>query len=109
MMTSHVGVIRNSDRLRKPCARSRHRTGCRQHRVAQYGHDGAVGRDGRHGRGAESRGAHFRSDYPTESGCAAILAHRTVWLQWAAARDIAASPRARAAAVRTDHRLRVVA
>ena len=87
MMTSHVGVIRDGDRLAE-AARSfaalERDTGnialCNMATTALLVAASAWTR-------RESRGAHYRSDYPTERPA---LAHRTM-TTLAAARDIAAS------------------
>jgi L-aspartate oxidase len=87
MMTSHVGVIRDSDRLaeavRAFAAIERDTGNIALRNMATTALLVATSAWARR----ESRGAHCRSDYPTER---AALAHRTM-TTLAAARDIAAS------------------
>jgi L-aspartate oxidase len=87
MMTSHVGVIRDSDRLaeavRAFVAIERDTGNIALRNMATTALLVATSAWARR----ESRGAHYRSDYPTERPA---LAHRTM-TTLAAARDIAAS------------------
>jgi L-aspartate oxidase len=87
MMASHVGVIRNSDRLaeavRSFAAIERDTGNIALRNMATTALLVAASAWARR----ESRGAHYRSDYPAEKP---VLAHRTM-TTLAAARDIAAS------------------
>jgi L-aspartate oxidase len=87
MMASHVGVIRNSDRLaeavRSFAAIERDTGNIALRNIATTALLVAASAWARR----ESRGAHYRSDYPSEKP---VLAHRTM-TTLAAARDIAAS------------------
>ena len=87
MMTSHVGVIRNSDRLaeavRAFAATEQDAGSIALRNMATTALLVATSAWARR----ESRGAHYRSDHPTERPA---LAHRTM-TTLAAARDIAAS------------------
>ena len=102
MMTSHVGVIRDGDRLAEAVRAfadiERQRGNVALRNMATTALLVAASAWTRR----ESRGAHYRSDYPAEKPA---LAHRTM-TTLAAARDIAASlATRRAARPAADHRL----
>jgi L-aspartate oxidase len=99
MMTSHVGVIRDRDRLaeavRAFAAIERDTGNIALRNMATTALLVAASAWARR----ESRGAHYRIDYPTEK---AALAHRTM-TTFGAAREIAASLSERAASRTVEH------